>query len=177
MRTTLIAALALAPTALFAAGSSSSTPPKATKTTTECETGMVYDADKQSCVEIKKSALGNDAMFDAARELAYAGRHQDAQQMLNLMQMPNDDRVLTYLGFTHRKMGDASTGLAYYQKALAVNPDNLLARSYMGQGYVESGDIELASAQLTEIRTRGGRGTWAEISLRMALQNGQGYSY
>ena len=103
MRTTLIAALALAPTALFAAGSSSSTPPKATKTTTECETRIVYDADKKSCVEIKESALGSDAMFEAARELAYA--------------------------------------------------------------------------QLTEIRSRGGRGTWAEISLRMALQNGQGYSY
>ena len=73
--------------------------------------------------------------------------------------MLNDYRLLTYLGFTHRKMGNASTGLAYYQKALAVNPNNLLARSYMGQGYVASGNIELASAQLTEIRTRGGRGT------------------
>lgn len=29
---------------------------------------MVYNADKQSCVEIEESALGNDAMFEAARE-------------------------------------------------------------------------------------------------------------
>jgi len=116
MRTTLIAALALAPTALFAAGSSSSTPPKATKTTTECETVMVYDADGQSCVEIKESALGNDAMFEAARELAYAGRHQDAQQMLNLMQMPNDDRVLTYLGSPTAKWAMPAPALPIIKK-------------------------------------------------------------
>ena len=91
--------------------------------------------------------------------------------------MLNDDRVLTYLGFIHRKMGDASTGLAYYQKALAMNRDKLLARSYMDQRYVKSGDIELASALLTKIRTSDGRGTWAEILLPMALQNGQDYSY
>ena len=68
IRITLIATLALAPKTLFAAGSSSSTPLKATNTTTECETGMVYNADKQSCVEIEENALGSDAMFEAARE-------------------------------------------------------------------------------------------------------------
>ena len=40
-----------------------------------------------------------------------------------------------------------------------------------------SGDLVAAKAQLTEIRTRGGRNSWAEIALRMAIENGQGSSY
>jgi Tfp pilus assembly protein PilF len=67
--------------------------------------------------------------------------------------------------------------MTYYQAALAADPDNFLARSYMGQGHAEAGEIVLAQAQLSEIRARGGRGTWAEWSLRQAIQTGSGYNY
>ena len=58
-----------------------------------------------------------------------------------------------------------------------MDPDNLLARSYMGQGHVASGEMVLAQAQLTEIRMRGGRNTWAEASLVQAITTGSGTSY
>ena len=111
------------------------------------------------------------------RELAYAGQYGATLNALAAMSDPQDDRVLTYMGFVHRKMGDVGLGNAYYRQAIAKNPDNLLARSYMGQGFVESGELAMARAQLTEIRSRGGRGTWPEISLRLAIENGRGYSY
>ena len=68
-------------------------------------------------------------------------------------------------------------GLAYYHRALSANPGNLLARSYLGQAYVALGEIRLARAELSEIRQRGGRQTWAELSLRQAIESGKGYSY
>jgi hypothetical protein len=58
-----------------------------------------------------------------------------------------------------------------------VNPDNLLARSYMGQALVEQGQVDLALAQLSEIRMRGGRGTWAETSLANAVATSVTYSH
>jgi len=61
--------------------------------------------------------------------------------------------------------------------ALVQNPDNILARSCMGQGFVEIGDLVAAKVQLTEIRPRGGRNTWAEFSLAQAIRSGVGYSY
>ena len=111
------------------------------------------------------------------RELAYEGYLQAALDVLDTLENPNDSMALTYYGFTHRKAGRVDLGMQYYQTALAANPDNVLARSYMGQGYAEAGEMVLAQAQLTEIRMRGGRGTWAEWSLRQAIATGVGYSY
>ena len=67
--------------------------------------------------------------------------------------------------------------MTYYTAALDADPNNLLARSYMGQGHVASGQMVLAQAQLTEIRMRGGRDSWAEVSLQQAINTGVGSSY
>ena len=99
------------------------------------------------------------------------------QEVLDAMSDAQDDRVLTYKGFAYRKMGEVELGMAYYRQAIAANPDNLLARSYIGQGLAEAGEMAAARAQLTEIRTRGGRGSWPELALCMAIESGRGYSY
>ncbi len=113
----------------------------------------------------------------AVRELAYAGRITDAERVLNAMVDQDSDAVLTYRGFTARKAGRTEDAYEWYARALEVNPDNLLARSYLGQWHLEKGDFQLARAQLSEIRQRGGRSTWPEISLRMAIQSGSGSNY
>ena len=176
MRLTILATALLAPSLAFAAGGESPTPPT-TNTTVQCKDGKVWDVKVEACVDARESSLDDDTRYQAVRELAYAGRYDEAQKVLAAMSDQNDDRVLTYLGFTHRKMGNSTLGMVFYDQALETNPDNLLARSYMGQAFVEAGDMQLARAQLTEIRTRGGRGTWAEVSLRMAIDSGTGYSY
>lgn len=177
MRFALTSAALLFPAALFAAGSDDSTPPTQTNTTTQCETGTIWDANAQACVAIKESRLPADALFQAARELAYEGRYDDARLTLAQMNEGQSDRVLTYLGFTARKQGQLDQAMGFYEQALALNPDNLGARSYMGQAFVETGMLDLAAAQLSEIRIRGGRGSWPEISLRLAIENGQGFAY
>lgn len=167
----------LMPSLAFAAGGDDDNTPTPTPTTQVCGEGKVYDANKGRCTPIQDSRLSPDDQMKAVRELAYAGRIGDAQDMLDLMPNQQADLVLTYRGFTARKLGDMDGANRWYSAALKANPDNLLARSYMGQGYVEAGEMKLAQAQLSEIRARGGRGTWAELSLRMALDSGRGYSY
>ncbi|MDX2482780.1 MAG: hypothetical protein QNK42_03890 [Pseudodonghicola sp.] len=158
-------------------GGSDSTPPKPTETTGTCEGVQVWDPETETCVDPKEGALDADTLYRAVRELAYAGRYTDAQGVLRAMPDQGADRVLTYWGFTHRKMGHRVLARSFYERALAANPDNLLARSYMGQGFVADGDTDAAIAQWREIKARGGAGSWAEASLREAIRSGLTYNY
>ena len=56
--------------------------------------------------------------------------------------------VYNLLGFTLRKTGDFKTALTYYTKALELKPDHKAAREYLGELYVETGNIEKAEEQL-----------------------------
>ena len=164
-----IVALTVASSA-FAAGSDSSAPPKPTETTQKCENGQIFDAGKATCVNPKESKLDDDALYNAARELAYAGQYENALNVLEVAADQNDPRILNYKGFANRKAGRLDEGMAFYQAALSINPDYILARSYMGQALAGMGDIDAANEQLAEIRNRGGRDTWAYASLKQTLQ-------
>ena len=201
MLRTLILTTALAlPLALpgmgLAAGGESDSKPKQTETTQNClqdrqwdpeikkyvrfsePVNGVWDEDLKRCVRPDKTSyLDSDTLYRAVRELAYAGRYGETIQVLDQMPDQMDDRVLTYRGFTVRKLGDLELADMYYEQALTVNPDNILARSYMGQGKLAAGDKVAAVTQLREIQARGGAGTWAEASLRDAIETGATYNY
>ncbi|MFN0115946.1 MAG: tetratricopeptide repeat protein [Paracoccaceae bacterium] len=157
----------------FAAGSNDSSEPKETETTKTCKKGEVWDEAKKACVKIEDSRLEDDTYYDNARELAYAGRYEDALAVLDRMAEGDSDRVLTYKGFATRKMGDMEKGLAYYNQAIALNPDNFLARSYLGQAYVELGRKDDAKAELDQIASRGGADTWPWEALDIAIRTGK----
>lgn len=196
MRLTL-AALMLAPGLAFAAGGGEvQSPPKKTETTENCfserqwdpeqnawvrysePVNGVWDAKIEKCIRPdRSSSLDSETLKQAVRELAYAGRLEEAQMVLAGMSDQMDDVVLTYWGFTHRKLGNPVEANAFYQKAIAKNPDNLLARSYMGQGFVSAGDTDAAIEQWQEIVARGGQGGWPEDSLRTAIRTGLTYNY
>lgn len=195
----LTAALALPlalPSTGFAAGSEDEAKPQETETTQDCfdekqwdpeikkyvrfsaKVNGVWDASIKKCVRPDKTShLDSDTLYDAVRELAYAGRYGEAIQVLDNMPDQASDQVLTYRGFTARKLGDVALANVYYQQAIDTNPDNILARSYMGQGFVASGDKVAAIGQLREIQARGGAGSWAETSLRSSIETGTTYNY
>lgn len=177
MRLTLSALLISLPVAALAVGDDDSAPPTPTETTTTCEQAQVWDEKQQKCVDAQSGSLDDDTRFRAVRELAWAGRPEEALIVLAAMTEGETDRVLTYKGFAHRKAGRLDEGLDHYAHALEVNPDNILARSYLGQLLVEMGEIAMARRQLDEIRARGGAGTWAEASLAQAVGSGQTLSY
>ncbi|MCG7622472.1 tetratricopeptide repeat protein [Epibacterium sp. Ofav1-8] len=174
--TALTLALAL-PLSAFAAGSDSTTPPTPSDTTKKCWGKRVWDEDAQKCVKPEESSMNGQQLLETARELAYLERYEDAQAVLAAHPDQTDSRVLTYWGFTNRKLGQAEAANAYYTQAIAQNPDNILARSYMAQGFVANGEYAQALSQWKEIKARGGEGTWAESSLRRAIQTGVTVNY
>lgn len=175
----LLPALILAafPAMAFAAGSDDSEPPKPTETTTECKDGQVFDDKLKKCVDPQSGWLDNDTRFGAVRELAWAGRYDDAMVVLAAMTEGDTDRVMTYRGFIQRKSGHVEDGIAAYEAALALNPANILTHSYYGQLLVEMNEIEAAKGHLQAIRDAGGSGTWAEIALDRAIDEGLTYSF
>jgi tetratricopeptide (TPR) repeat protein len=161
---------------VLAAGDDVTTPPAPTPTP-RCPDGQIHDKKAGKCVPVKSSSLSDTDRYQAVRELAYAQRYTAASLVLDAMADQLDDRVLTYRGFLMRKTGRFDQALTYYRSAIEKNPSNLLVRSYMGQGFVESGDLVAARRQHEEILARGGQGTWAEVSLRDALASGRTYRY
>ncbi len=175
--TTSAFCLAILSGGAFAAASDSDSPPATTKTTAQCTNGKVWDTSSKSCVTPKNSSLSDESLYQAARELAYDGQYHQALTVLDAMPDQADDRVLTYRGFAHRKMGQTTVAMEWYRKALDRNPDNLLARSYMGQGLLMDGDLLGARSQLLEIRARGGKGSWPELALLKTIETGTAPNY
>jgi tetratricopeptide (TPR) repeat protein len=56
--------------------------------------------------------------------------------------------VYSLMGFSLRKMGDYPTALTFYRKALDFNADHKGAREYLGELYVDMGDLPKAREQL-----------------------------
>lgn len=98
---------------------------------------------------------GNDEIYNAAYVLAHAGRYGEARALL-LTARADDPRILTYLGFTTRKLGDVDGALRYYDQAIALKPSDTRARSYRGEAYLQKGDVASARVELGEIAARCG---------------------
>ena len=169
-------ALVMLAGAAHAVGSDDTEPPSPTPTSTECPDGQVWDEEAKACLEADAGNLTDEDRYRAVRELAYAGRFDAAGIVLDAMP-PQSDAVLTYRGFIARQQGDWLAALDSYTRALEVNPDNILARSYLGQGLALRGETAAAERQLAEIRKRGGAGSWAEAALVSALTTGKSYNY
>ena len=63
---------------------------------------------------------------------------------------PHPD-ILNYLGYAHRKAGDFETAQKYYAQALSLDPDHRGATEYLGELYLELGDIKKAKKQLARL--------------------------
>ena len=84
----------------------------------------------------------------------------------------NDPAVLTYLGYSHRKLGNIDLGISLYKKALDIDPDNVDTREYLGEGYVSKGELDLAWLELVEIEKRCGTTCVEYQALEKALRSG-----
>jgi tetratricopeptide (TPR) repeat protein len=170
VRTALaVAALSLFTVQALAAGSGSSGGTTGGGTTTvspkkmKCKKGealktmTVYGKKKQKCVKATVGMLTDDELYDQARLLAKEdGEYDWALTLFELVENKQDPKVLNYMGYSNRKAGRLETGIAFYQKALAIDPNFVLAREYLGEGYIVAGRIDLAMVQLDEIKTRAG---------------------
>lgn len=61
---------------------------------------------------------------------------------------PNNADAYNLLGYSHRKLGDFDSALGYYQSALKFKPQHLGANEYLGELYLQMGDLEKAEERL-----------------------------
>ncbi len=118
---------------------------------------MVWDKRRKKCVRVKKSSqLDDENIYEAARDLAYHRRYEEALDLLDLAENGDDPRILNIRGYATRKLGRIREGLTYYSAALKADPDYTLVREYMGEAFLQLGQVDKALEQLTEIEKRCG---------------------
>jgi tetratricopeptide (TPR) repeat protein len=99
------------------------------------------------------SATDGDAAYLTASGLINEGRYEDALGALRqagLALGPHPD-VLTYQGFANRKLHNYDVAISFYTAALKLEPDHRGANEYLGEYFVETGQIAKAKAQLVKL--------------------------
>ena len=82
-----------------------------------------------------------------------AGDYEDALEILedlNRTESGNPD-VLNMLGYAYRKLGRVDAAFDHYREALAIEPRHLGANEYLGELYLEAGELERAEQRLAEL--------------------------
>ena len=97
--------------------------------------------------------MPDKALAENAFGLAKAERYAEALAVLDLLQDPNTAVALNYRGYATRKLGSVDEGIGYYLKSVALDPGYAQVREYLGEAYVQKGDIAAAKAQLQAIET------------------------
>ncbi|HWB44578.1 MAG TPA: tetratricopeptide repeat protein [Hyphomicrobiaceae bacterium] len=75
----------------------------------------------------------------------YIGALTELRTLADTYQHPD---VYSLMGFSLRKTGDYTTALTFYKKALDFDADHKGAREYLGELYVETGELPQAREQL-----------------------------
>jgi tetratricopeptide (TPR) repeat protein len=169
----LLAALALAGgRAMAEADCGDDEPPKPTKSAcpagykysskqkrcakVSCASGSVWSRGAQACIDEHSAALTDQDFYSEAHARSDDGRYGEALALLARIKKQAQPAVLNMVGYNTRKLGDLDKGIDYYHKALALDPNYVKAREYLGEGYLQKGDLGEAKAELMEIADRCG---------------------
>ena len=156
--TTVLATLALFAAPALAAGDNNSGSGAAEKPVVKtCKHGEVWSKKQKKCVAVQSEVIPDGELYEQGRELATTGDYEGAIALLTLVTNQNDPNVLNYLGYSHRKSGKVDEGIVFYKKALEIDPNFVLAREYLGEGYVVQKKFDLAKVELAEIEKRCGK--------------------
>lgn len=94
-----------------------------------------------------------ETQYFASVSLINQGEYQAAFEDLALTAAaagPHPD-ITTYMGYTQRKLGNYDLAKTYYAMALKVAPNHKGANEYLGELYVETGELEKAKTQLAKL--------------------------
>ncbi|MGB7204285.1 MAG: tetratricopeptide repeat protein [Anderseniella sp.] len=154
--------------AVHAAGSDTPSTPAKT-----CKKGEVYSTSKKKCVKQTSEIIPDRSLKAQGWALARSGQYEVAIELFQLVADKRDPEALNGLGYSHRKLGKVEQGVAFYTAALEANPDYVLAREYLGEGYVKLGQLDKAREQLAEIGKRCGTACEEYMLLATAIDTGK----
>ena len=101
--------------------------------------------------------------YTTAKRLIRHEQYADAIPHLEkaLARHPHDADVFNYLGYTHRMVGvseqapardnDFKLSLAYYQQALAIDPNHKGVHEYLGELFLQMNDLDAAHHEMNEL--------------------------
>ena len=114
--------------------------------------------------------------LSSARTKIKAKDWKGAIEELTKMTVTNQHAdVYNLLGFSLRKSGDYKNALFYYQKALDLDPKHRGAQEYLGELYVETGQMEKAKAMLASLEKLCPEGCEEREDLENAIAAGPGH--
>ena len=112
------------------------------------------DAPDLASVRAKIKAKDYQAALVELRTVADTHQHPD---------------VYTLIGFSLRKTGDYTTALTFYKKALDFDANHKGAREYLGELYVETGQLPNAREQLAALAKQCPQGCEEREDLERAI--------
>jgi len=96
------------------------------------------------------SSSGGDTPLDQAGAKVDAGDYEGA--IIALEQIvagdPDNADAHNYLGYSNRKLGRVDDAMTHYMRALEIDPEHLGANEYLGELYLELGDLAAAEQRL-----------------------------
>ena len=102
--------------------------------------------------------MGGSATFDdyaVAVRLIKHEKYSDAipHLLVALGDRPRSADILNYLGYSNRMIGQYPQSLAYYQRALSIDPDHKGVHEYLGELYLQMNDLPSAQKELATLMT------------------------
>ncbi len=131
----------------------------------------------RTCVKKYSALFDDESLYAAGLGLAkddqdYAG----ALTVLGAVRNADDTRVLTMIGYALRKSGRVDEAFDYYGRALKIDANNVQTREYLGEAFLQKGDLAGAKAQLTEISARCGISCESYVELDTQIKAFEGQS-
>ena len=93
--------------------------------------------------------------YDLGMKAVQAGDYGRALTLLERVVKadPRNADAWNYIGFSHRKLKHFDQSLAAYQKALTINPNHRGANEYLGELYLQTGELEKAREWLAKLQS------------------------
>jgi tetratricopeptide (TPR) repeat protein len=90
--------------------------------------------------------------FQTARALILSGKYQDGIAAMKSLGFDDHPDIASSIGFAYAKLGNAGEARAWYNRALAADPNHMSTLVYSGALYVAQGDLAKARGDLERIK-------------------------
>lgn len=93
------------------------------------------------------------ADMDAGYQAIDAGDYETAIALFEKVVAgePDNAEAFNQLGYIHRRLQDFDQAFAYYKRALEIDPEHTGAHHYIGEAYLEVGNLEMAEYHLAQL--------------------------